>query len=738
MISLRKRRTVVVRTYSLELDGKTITIEHGRMAAQADGAVVVRSGDSMVLVTACMSPSVPNLPFFPLTVEYREKGYAAGKIPGSIFKREGKPSDEETLSARLIDHQIRPLFPKAFQNEVQVIVSVLSHDQENDPDVLACVGASAALSISKIPFAGPYGTVRVAADPETGNKIINPTYEQRENSDRDMVVAGNAESLLNIEGEAHEISEAEMLDSMTFAIESIKKLVDFQAQIVSEVGQPKVEVAEPEVNQELVKRVEDLAADRIRESLTIAEKSVREDAQEKIIDEAVAALADDYPTEQKEIADVISAIAKREMRNRILKEGTRIDGRDVKTVRDITIETGFLPRAHGSALFSRGQTQALASVTLGTRMDERLVDNLEGKSYKNYMLDYNFPPFSTGEVKRIGPPSRRDIGHGALAERAIESVIPDDKSFPYTIRVVSDIMESNGSSSMATVCAASLALMDAGVPIKTAVAGINIGLITDKDSGNTAILTDLLGIEDANGDMDLKIAGTRDGITAFQMDIKIGGIAIDTMREAFDRAHDGRLHVLNEMVKAIEAPRAQLSRFAPRIITMNIDPSQIGAVIGPGGKIVREIQESTGATVEIEDDGTITISSLDGESGEAAAGRIKGIVSVPEIGEKYHGTVKSIMPYGAFVEIMPGRDGLLHISEIEERRLDKVEDVLTVGDEIEVIVMNVEANGKLRLSHKRLEASIEELKAEAEKSGSSSGGGGSRGGRGGSRGGGRR
>ena len=728
----------MVRTYSLELDGKTITIEHGRMAAQADGAVVVRSGDSMVLVTACMSPSVPNLPFFPLTVEYREKGYAAGKIPGSIFKREGKPSDEETLSARLIDHQIRPLFPKAFQNEVQVIVSVLSHDQENDPDVLACVGASAALSISKIPFAGPYGTVRVAADPETGNKIINPTYEQRENSDRDMVVAGNAESLLNIEGEAHEISEAEMLDSMTFAIESIKKLVDFQAQIVSEVGQPKVEVAEPEVNQELVKRVEELAADRIRESLTIAEKSVREDAQEKIIDEAVAALADDYPTEQKEIADVISAIAKREMRNRILKEGTRIDGRDVKTVRDITIETGFLPRAHGSALFSRGQTQALASVTLGTRMDERLVDNLEGKSYKNYMLDYNFPPFSTGEVKRIGPPSRRDIGHGALAERAIESVIPDDKSFPYTIRVVSDIMESNGSSSMATVCAASLALMDAGVPIKTAVAGINIGLITDKDSGNTAILTDLLGIEDANGDMDLKIAGTRDGITAFQMDIKIGGIAIDTMREAFDRAHDGRLHVLNEMVKAIEAPRAQLSRFAPRIITMNIDPSQIGAVIGPGGKVVREIQESTGATVEIEDDGTITISSLDGESGEAAAGRIKGIVSVPEIGEKYHGTVKSIMPYGAFVEIMPGRDGLLHISEIEERRLDKVEDVLTVGDEIEVIVMNVEANGKLRLSHKRLEASIEELKAEAEKSGSSSGGGGSRGGRGGSRGGGRR
>ncbi len=727
----------MVRTYELELDGKTITIEHGRMAAQADGAVIVRCGDSMVLVTACMSHDAPNLPFFPLTVEYREKGYAAGKIPGSIFKREGKPSDEETLSARLIDHQIRPLFPKAFQNEVQVIVSVLSHDQENDPDVLACIGASAALSVSKIPFAGPYGTVRVAVDPETGNKIVNPTYEQRESSDRDIVVAGNAESLLNIEGEAHEISEAEMLDSMTFAIDSIKKLVDFQAKIVAEVGQPKVEVTEPEVDQELVKRVEDLAADRIRESLTIVEKSKREEVQDQIIDEAIVALAEDYPAEQKEIADVISAIAKREMRNRILNEGTRIDGRDVKTVRDITIETGLLPRAHGSAIFSRGQTQALASVTLGTRMDERLVDNLEGKSYKNYMLDYNFPPFSTGEVKRLGAPSRRDIGHGALAEHAIESVIPDDKSFPYTIRVVSDIMESNGSSSMATVCAASLALMDAGVPIKTAVAGINIGLITDRESGKYTILTDLIGIEDANGDMDLKIAGTRDGITAFQMDIKIGGIAIETMREAFDRARDGRIHVLDEMAKAIETPRAQLSRFAPRIITMNIDPSQIGAVIGPGGKVVREIQESTGATIEIEDDGTITISSLDGESGDAAAGRIKGIVSVPEIGEKYHGTVKSIMPYGAFVEIMPGRDGLLHISEIEERRLDKVEDVLTVGDKLEVIVMNVEANGKLRLSHKRLDASIEELKAEAEKTASSSGGGGSRGGRGG-RGGGRR
>jgi polyribonucleotide nucleotidyltransferase len=725
----------MVRTYDVEIGGKTITIEHGRMAAQAHGAVVVRSGDSMVLVTACMSPSESNLPFFPLTVEYREKGYAAGKIPGSIFKREGKPADSEILSARLIDHQIRPLFPNGFQNEIQVIVSILAHDQENDPDVLACIGASAALSISKIPFAGPYGTVRVGVDPETGEKIVNPTYEQREVSDRDIIVAGSKDSLSNIEGSAHEISESEMLDSMMFAHESIRTLVEFQERLVSDVGQPKYEFTVAEVDPELSRRVNEIARERVQEAMRIADKAERKAAQIAIEDDALTQLAEDYPAEQKDIVELIDSIAKQEMRNRVLNEGIRIDGRDAKTIRDITCEVGLLPRAHGSSLFSRGQTQALGSVTLGTRVDERLVDHLEGKSFKNYMLDYNFPPFSVGEVKRMGPPSRRDIGHGFLAEHAIESVIPDDESFPYTIRIVSEVLESNGSSSMASVCAASLALMDAGVPIKTSVAGVNCGLISDPDSEKHVILSDLVGAEDANGDMDLKIAGTGDGITAFQMDIKVAGISIDILKEAFEQAREGRMHILGEMAKAIVDPRAQLSRFAPRIITMKIDPSQIGAIIGPGGKVIKGIQELTGATIEVEDDGTVTISSLDGQGGEAAAAQIKGIVSDPEVGDKFEGTVRSIMPYGAFVEIMPGRDGLLHISEISDERIDKVEDKLTVGDKIEVIVMNVEHGGKLRLSHKRLEASIEELKAEAEKSGGGGGGGGRGRGGGGGRGG---
>jgi polyribonucleotide nucleotidyltransferase len=719
----------MVRTFNTEIGDKSVTIEHGRMANQAHGEVIVRSGDSMVLVTACMSSRESNLPFFPLTVEYREKGYAAGKIPGAIFKREGKPADSEILSARLIDHQIRPLFPKSFQNEVQIIVSILAHDQENDPDVLACIGASAALSISKIPFAGPFGVVRVGVNPETGEKIINPTYEDRETSDRDIIVAGNKESLLNIEGEAHEISEAEMLDSMTYGLESIAKLVQLQEELIEAVGVAKYEYDEHVIDEALSAKVEEAAADRIKETLTIADKAERSSAQDAITAEIKTSLEEEFPESGGDISDVIDGIAKREMRQRILNEGIRIDGRDPKTIRDITCEIDLLPRSHGSSLFTRGQTQALATVTLGTRTDERLVDNLEGKSYKNYMLDYNFPPFCVGEVKRMGPPSRRDLGHGALAENAVEAVIPNDDSFPYTIRIVSDIMESNGSSSMASVCAASLALMDAGVPIKTAVAGINTGLITDIESGKSVVLTDLVGIEDANGDMDLKIAGTEAGITSFQMDIKVAGIPIETIREAFEQAHEGRMSILATMNAVIAEPKPELSRFAPRIVTIKIDPAQIGSVIGPGGKIIREIQELTGATIEVEDDGTVTISSLDGEGGEAASARIKGIVSIPEVGDKYDGVVKSIMPYGAFVEILPGKDGLLHISEIEERRIDKVEDVLTVGDSLEVIVMNVESGGKLRLSHKRLEASIEELKAEAEKSGGGgrSGGGGSRG-----------
>jgi polyribonucleotide nucleotidyltransferase len=491
-----------------------------------------------------------------------------------------------------------------------------------------------------------------------------------------------------------------MLEMMIAGHEYIKQLCGFQEQIVAEIGKPKTVVPPEVANEQLERKVEELASERVRQSISIAEKVEREETQNAIIADVVAELAEQYPTEQKSIVLKIEAMAKRQMRQRILDEGIRIDGRGVDEVRPISCEVGILPRAHGSSLFTRGQTQALCAVTLGTKMDERLVDNLEGKSYKNYMLDYNFPPFATGEVKRVGAPTRREIGHGFIAEHAVERVIPSSESFPYTIRIVSDILESNGSSSMASVCAASLALMDAGVPIKCAVAGVNIGLIADTE--RHAVLTDLLGVEDANGDMDLKIAGTAQGITAFQMDIKIAGIPFDTMREALERARLGRLRVLEVMNATIGEPKEELSRYAPRILTMKVDVSQIGAIIGPGGKIVREIQELTGATIEIDDDGTVTISSLDGDSGKAAMRHISGIVKRPEAGEEYEGVVKSIMPYGAFVEILPGKDGLLHISEIANRRLDKVEEELKVGDTVKVQVINVDNQGKLKLSRKRL------------------------------------
>ena len=690
----------MVHSYSISIGDRDIYVEHGRMARQAHGAVTVRCGDAIVFVSACMSDKESHLPFFPLTVEYREKGYAAGKIPGSIFKREARPSEHETLSARLIDHQIRPLFPKDFKNEVQVVVNILSHDQENGLDVLACIGASLALSISKIPFNGPYGAVRVGRSAE-GDKIVLPTYQELEVSDIDMIVAGNADTVSNIEGTAREIPEDEMLDLMAFGHEYIKQLTEFQLKVVEEIGQPKFEFVVPEVDEALVAKVEETAAARVDANLRIVDKTERSDDEHALRAEVVEALSADTPEEEKdELAKAINGniktMLKERMRKRILDEGIRIDGRKIDEIRDITCEIGLLPRAHGSSLFTRGQTQALGSVTLGTKMDERLVDNLEGKSFKNYMLDYNFPPFSVGEVRRMVSTSRREIGHGHLAETAIEPVIPGSDSFPYTVRIVSDIMESNGSSSMASVCAASLALMDAGVPIKSAVAGMNCGLITDGE--RQAVLSDLIGLEDANGDMDLKISGTAEGVTSFQMDIKVGGIPMETMREAFMRAREGRLHILGIMGEAIEKPRENLSRFAPRILTIKIDTSQIGMIIGPGGKNIRELEEVTGATIEIQDDGTINVSSLDGASGEAAIKRIQGIVKVPEVGESYEGLVKSIQPYGAFIEILPGKDGFLHISEMTEERLDRVEDAMNVGDTVKVNVVAVDDRGKVRLS----------------------------------------
>lgn len=680
---------------SREIGGRTLAIETGKLAQQAHGAVTVRYGDTIVLVTACTAPGRENIDFFPLTIEYREKGYAAGKIPGSIFKREGRPSDYEILSARLIDHQTRPLFPKGFNEEVQVIVSVLSFDQENDSDILGSIGASCALCLSKIPFLGPIASVRVGkAD---GQLKLNPTFDERDKGGMDIVVAGNSNSLVNMEGGAREVSEGELLEVLAFAHQHIRTICEMQEELVAQCGKEKMPVVVQE-HLELDAAVDRLALDGVRAMFPLASKEDRAPKLEALRAEVCEALAEQFPGSEKAMRARLAYLERQEMRRSILERGVRPDGRRIDEIRPITCEVGVLPRAHGSALFARGQTQSLGTVTLGTKMDERMVDVLEGKSFKSYMLDYNFPPSATGEVRPIRGVSRREVGHGHLAERAIEPVVPSEETFPYTIRIVSDILESNGSSSMATVCAGSLALMDAGIPIKEAVAGIGIGMITG--DGKTVILTDIAGLEDYEGDMDLKITGTRQGITAFQMDIKVEGVTLEMMREALERARAARQQVLETMERTISAPRAELSPYAPRIITIKIQPDQIGAVIGTGGKVVREIQEVSGAHVEIEDDGTVIISSVDQSAGEKALEMVKRIVEMPEVGKTYDGVVKRIMPFGAFVEILPGKEGLVHISELEFRRVEKVEDVLKLGDAVRVKVIGIDEQGKVKLSRK--------------------------------------
>jgi len=680
---------------SREIGGRTLTIESGKLALQAHGAVTVRYADTIVLVTACAADAREDVDFFPLTIEFREKGYAAGKIPGSIFKREGRPSDNEILSARLIDHQTRPLFPKGFAKEVQVIVSVLSFDQENDADILGSIGASCALSISEIPFLGPIAAVRVGK--VNGQLILNPSFDQREEGRMDIVVAGNSISLINMEGGTREVSEEELVEALSFAHQHIRTICQMQEELMAQCGKQKMPVLVHQTP-EIDAAVDRLAADKIRGMFPIGQKQDRALILDQIRAEVSEALADQFPESQEAIARRIALLEREEMRRGVLEKGVRQDGRKADEIRTITCEVGVLPRAHGSALFTRGQTQSLGTVTLGTKMDERLVDVLEGKSFKSYMLDYNFPPSATGEVRPIRGVSRREVGHGHLAERAIEPVVPSEESFPYTIRIVSDILESNGSSSMATVCAGSLALMDAGIPVKEAVAGIGMGLITG--NGKAVVLTDIAGLEDHEGDMDLKITGTRRGITAFQMDLKVQGITLETMRQALEHARQARLAILDIMQRTIAAPRAELSPYAPRIITYKIQPDQIGAVIGTGGKVVREIQEVSGATVEIEDDGTIIISSVDQSAGEKALEMVKRIVEVPEVGKVYDGVVKRVMPFGAFVEILPGKEGLVHISELEFRRVQKVEDVLNMGDRVQVKVIGIDDQGKVKLSRK--------------------------------------
>ncbi len=683
----------------LVVGGRKLIFETGKLAKQADGACWVQFEDTVIHATAVASKKpLEKIDFFPLSVEYRQMAYAAGKIPGGFFKREGKPSEKEVLSARLIDRPLRPLFPAGYRNEVQVIVNVLSSDKKNDADVLGVIGASTALSIATIPFDGPIGAVRVGRI--NGEFLINPTFEQVKESEIELIIAASEHSIIMVEGEAREISESDMLAALALGFESIQPIIQIQKELMAECGKTKAafEVVAP--TPELKQAVLDQAQSEIETILAITDKKTRGEALATMVEKITTALIETYPDTEAMISAIIDTEFQARLRQMIIATNRRVDGRNIQEIRPIACETGLLPRTHGSALFTRGQTQALAVTTLGSKMDEQKMDELEGEFYKSYMLHYNFPPFSVGEVKPLRGPSRRDIGHGNLAERALKATMPADGVFPYTVRVVSEIMESNGSSSMATVCAGSLALMDAGVPVKSAVAGIAMGLI--KEGDEVRVLSDILGDEDHYGDMDFKVAGTRSGITAFQMDIKIAGISMEIMRDALEQARQGRLYILDIMEKTLSAPRAALSQYAPRIISFKVNTESIGTIIGPGGKMIREIIERSGASIDIADDGTVTIASFEAEGAEKAQEIIASLVAEPEVGKVYDGKVKRLMPFGAFVEILPGKEGLLHISEIAHQRVNRVEDVLKVGQEIKVKLMRVDGQGKLDLSHKVL------------------------------------
>jgi len=694
----------------VEIGGRLFSIETGRYAKQANGSVMVRYGDTMVLVTAVASAeSKPDQDFFPLQVEYREKTSAAGKFPGGYIKREGRPSEKEILSARLCDRPIRPLFPEAFLNETQVIAMVFSYDGENDPDVLAACGASAALVVSDIPFDGPMGEVRVGRI--GGEFVVNPTHEQIKLSDIELVVAGTADSIMMVEGESKEVSEQELLDALKFAQSEIKKIVELQNQLRAEAGKTKWVVEEQAIDENLKKDVYDLAEAKFKEIVySVLSKEERASKNGELAEFVKTSLAEKYPEQEKVIGEILHDMEKDLMRERILKEGIRLDGRNTKQIRPITIELGNLPRTHGSALFTRGETQSLTTVTLGTKNDEQTVDGLMQEYTKKFMLHYNFPPFSVGEVGKMTGVGRREIGHGNLAERSLKQVFPADEAFPYTVRVISDILESNGSSSMATVCAGSLAMMDAGVPVSKAVSGIAMGLV--KEGEQYAILSDILGNEDHLGDMDFKVAGTSDGITGFQMDIKIQGISFEIMENALYQAKEGRIHILAKMNEAIDKSRETLSPYAPRLITMNIAQDQIGLVIGPGGKTIQGMQRLFGVDINIEDDGTVNIASPNKESAQQAKDYIKKLTATPEVGEVYDGVVTKIADFGAFVEILPGKEGLVHISEIDVKRVNKVSDYLKVGDKLQVKLLKIE-NGKFSLSRKKL--LIEAAEREAKK-----------------------
>ena len=680
---------------------KTLRFETGKLAKQAGGSVLVRFGDSVVLVTACRAASArEGIDFLPLTVDYREYTYASGRIPGGFFKREGKPAEKEVITSRCIDRPIRPLFPSGWRFETQVIALVLSADQENDTDVLAITGASAALALSEIPFEKTIAGVRVGL--LDGQYLINPTFVQRKQSKLDLVVAGSADGLVMVEAGAKEVTEEQVVEALEAAHAAIRQIVATIDLLAKEAGKTKVSVAKKDVGHDFYREVEEKLLVPLTEAMRIKGKLESYDRVDELLAELVASLPEGEVARKVEAKQIFKGLKEKVLRGEVLERGVRLDGRVFDEVRPIWIETSVLPRTHGSAVFTRGETQALVTCTPGTADDAQKVESFEGETWKSFMLHYNFPPFSVGEVAFLRGPGRREVGHGALAERSLTPMLPAEEQFPYTIRVVSDILESNGSSSMASVCGGSLAMMDAGVPLKQAVAGIAMGLVMDEKTGKYAVLSDIAGAEDHYGDMDFKVAGTAEGITALQMDIKVGGITTGVMRKALDQARRGRLHILEKMREALAAPRANISAFAPRIVTIKIPVDKIRDVIGPGGKMIRSIIERTGVKIDVEDDGRVNVASADGESAQKAISIIQELTATPELHKTYLGKVQRITDFGAFVEIMPGTDGLLHVSEIANHRVKDVRDELKEGEQVLVKVINIDPTGKIRLSRKAL------------------------------------
>jgi polyribonucleotide nucleotidyltransferase len=687
-------------TREISLGHATLSLETGKLAKQAGGAVIVRLGDAVVLVTACRAASPRDVDFLPLTVEYRENAYASGRIPGGFFKREGKPAEKEVLTCRLIDRPIRPLFPGSWRYETQIAAMVLSADGENDTDVLAITGASAALAISELPFEKTIAGVRVGL--VDGQFVINPTFAQRKESKLDLVVAGSKDGLVMVEAGAKEVSEEHVVGALEAAHAAIKQIVAVIDDLAKAVGKKKIVFAEKKIDPALETEFEKVIMEPLAKAMRIHDKLENYAAVDAVLADLLATIDDDQ-AERKAAAKAVFKHAKEKVLYReILSNNVRLDGRKLDQIRPIWIETSVLPRTHGSAVFTRGETQALVTCTLGTADDAQKIETFEGETWKMFMLHYNFPPFSVGEVGRMSGPGRREIGHGALAERALAGMLPSEADFPYTVRIVSDILESNGSSSMASICGGALAMMDAGVPLKAPVAGIAMGLVMDEKTGKFAVLSDIAGAEDHYGDMDFKVAGTATGITALQMDIKLSGVPMEVMRKALEQARQGRLFILGKMQEALATPRQSISLFAPRIVTIRIPVDKIRDVIGPGGKMIRSIIERTGVKIDVEDDGRVNVASADGESAQKAISIIQELTATPELNKTYLGKIQRITDFGAFVEIMPGTDGLLHVSEIANHRVKDVRDELKEGEQLMVKVINIDPTGKIRLSRKAL------------------------------------